>query len=120
MPSFMEKGEKQLSTDAANTSRLVTKIRWVVESANARIKQWKYLSYILPSSQIPFIGDYVRIVCSICNRYLKPLASGSVEEDQALGAKMLFLSKQVNQLKEQVEEQHLDRRTVCWREVQGW
>ena len=30
---------------------------------------------------------------------------------------MLFLSKQVNQLKEQVEEQHLDRRTVCWREV---
>lgn len=36
-------------------------IRWVVESANARIKQWKYLSYILPSSQIPFIGDYVRI-----------------------------------------------------------
>lgn len=27
MPSFMEKGEKQLSTDAANTSRLVTKVK---------------------------------------------------------------------------------------------
>uniref|UniRef100_K1QXM2 Uncharacterized protein n=1 Tax=Magallana gigas TaxID=29159 RepID=K1QXM2_MAGGI len=69
MPSFIEKGEKQLSTDAANTKNL------------------------------------------------KPLASGSVEEDQALGAKMLFLSKQVNQLKEQVEEQYLNHRTVCWREV---
>lgn len=50
-------------------------------------------------------------------RYLKPLSSGNVDEDQALGAKMLYLSKQVNQLKEQVEEQHLDRRSVCWKEV---
>lgn len=50
-------------------------------------------------------------------RYLKPLSSGNEDEDQALGAKMLYLSKQVNQLKEQVEEQHLDRRSVCWKEV---
>lgn len=50
-------------------------------------------------------------------RYLKPLSSGNEDEDQALGAKMLLLSKQVNQLKEQVEEQHLDRRSVCWKEV---
>lgn len=26
MPSFMEKGERQMSTEAANTSRLVTKV----------------------------------------------------------------------------------------------
>lgn len=50
-------------------------------------------------------------------RYLKPLSSGNEDEDQALGAKMLYLSKQVNQLKEQVEEQHLDRRSVSWKEV---
>lgn len=50
-------------------------------------------------------------------RYLKPLSSGNEDEDQALGAKMLYLSKQVNHLKEQVEEQHLDRRSVCWKEV---
>lgn len=50
-------------------------------------------------------------------RYLNPLSSGNEDEDQALGAKMLYLSKQVNQLKEQVEEQHLDRRSVCWKEV---
>lgn len=48
-------------------------------------------------------------------RYFKPLSSGN--EDEALGAKMLYSSKQVNQLKEQVEEQHLDRRSVCWKEV---
>jgi hypothetical protein len=31
---------------------------------------------------------------------------------------MIFLSKQVNQLKEHVEDNHLDRRTVCWKEVE--
>lgn len=89
MPSFLNKGDKQMSTENANTSRLVAKICWVVESANARIKQWRYLRHILPSSQIP---HFVRIVCAICNRYLKPLASGDTEEDQALGARMVFLS----------------------------
>lgn len=68
MPSFMSKGEKQMTAESANTSRLVTKIRWVVESANSRIKQWKYLQHVLPTSQIPYIGDFIRIVCAICNR----------------------------------------------------
>ncbi|XP_056011994.1 uncharacterized protein LOC125671681 [Ostrea edulis] len=117
MPTFLRKGEKQMSTENANTSRLVSKIRWVVESANARIKQWRYLGHILPSSQIPYIGDFVRIACAICNRYLKPLVCGDTEEDQALGAKMVNLSKQVNSLQHHVEENKLDRRTVCWREV---
>ena len=30
---------------------------------------------------------------------------------------MVFLSKQVNSLKQKVEEEHLDRRSVCWKEV---
>lgn len=57
MPKFMIKGQKQLSTEDANSSRLVTKVRWVVESANARIKRWKYLEKVLPTNQIPYIGD---------------------------------------------------------------
>ncbi|XP_062599343.1 uncharacterized protein LOC134260823 [Saccostrea cucullata] len=117
MPSFMVKGEKQMGTENANTSKLVTKIRWVVESANARIKQWHYLGKILPSSQIPHIGDFVRIVCAISNRYLKPLSTGDTEEDLALGSKMLYLSKQVNSLQQHVEENHLDRRTACWEDI---
>lgn len=37
-PSFLQKGQKQHTTEEANNSRLITKIRWVVESVNARIK----------------------------------------------------------------------------------
>lgn len=38
-PSFLKKRKKkQLDTEESNTSRLVTKVRWVVQSANARLK----------------------------------------------------------------------------------
>jgi hypothetical protein len=67
MPAFLDKGQKQLTTEQSNTSRLVTKIRWVVESANGRLISWKYFDKVLPNSQIPFIGDYIQIICSICN-----------------------------------------------------
>ncbi|XP_065923262.1 uncharacterized protein [Magallana gigas] len=115
MPAFMKKGEKQMSTPDANTSRLVTKIRWVVESANARIKRWKLLDCILPTSQIPFIGDYVKIVCSISNKYYPPLSSGDRDADMAVAAKMQFLAKQVNHLKEEVEARKLHSRVAMWR-----
>uniref|UniRef100_A0A8W8M2I7 DDE Tnp4 domain-containing protein n=1 Tax=Magallana gigas TaxID=29159 RepID=A0A8W8M2I7_MAGGI len=77
-----------MSTTDANTSRLVTKIRWVVESANARIKRWKFFARILPSSQVPFISDYIKIVCGISNKYFPPLTTGCTEEDVLVAAKM--------------------------------
>lgn len=69
MPSCLKHGEKQLPVEESNTTRLVTKIRWVVESVNGRIKLWKYLDRVLPNSQIPYISDYVQIVCTIMNKY---------------------------------------------------
>lgn len=89
-------------------------IRWVVEAANSRIKRWKYLAHTLPTNQVPFIGDYVRIVCAISNKYLPPLSTGNANDDEALAAKMQYLSKQVNSLKAFVEEHALDKRSSCW------
>ena len=43
MPHFLKKSDKQHSTEEASEFRLVTKVRWVVESANGRIKQWNAL-----------------------------------------------------------------------------
>jgi hypothetical protein len=34
MPSYLKKGTSQHPTDESNMSRLVTKVRWVVEGAN--------------------------------------------------------------------------------------
>jgi len=76
----------------ANSSRMVTKIRWIVESVNGRIKQWKYFQNIVPNTQIPFIRDYLRLVAALCNKYLTALNTGRSEDDQILAAKMKVIS----------------------------
>uniref|UniRef100_A0A8W8LM21 DDE Tnp4 domain-containing protein n=1 Tax=Magallana gigas TaxID=29159 RepID=A0A8W8LM21_MAGGI len=91
------------------------KIRWVVESANARIKRWKFFDRVLPSSQVPFISDFLKIVCGISNKYFPPLSTGCTEEDSLVAAKMQYLSRQINQLKEEVEERKLDTRSAIWK-----
>ncbi|CAF2052214.1 unnamed protein product [Rotaria magnacalcarata] len=40
MPTFLD-GRRQFSAEEANESRCITKIRWVVEAANRRLKQFK-------------------------------------------------------------------------------
>ncbi|CAC5402839.1 unnamed protein product [Mytilus coruscus] len=41
MPLYLKKGQKQHTTEEANTSRLVTKVRWIVESVNdGEISEW--------------------------------------------------------------------------------
>lgn len=72
----------------ANSSRLVTKIRWIVESVNGRLKQWKYLQNVVPNTQIPYIREYVCLIAALCNKYRDPLNTGNPESDQILAAKM--------------------------------
>lgn len=60
MPVYMKKGHTQHDTQENNASRLVTKIRWVVEAVNGKIKLWKYFENVVPNSQIHYLCDYVR------------------------------------------------------------
>lgn len=66
-----------------------------------------YLDKTLPNSQIPFIGDYVRIVAALCNKYRPYLCKGSAD-DQAVAAKILRLSRNANSLQTRVEKEGLD------------
>lgn len=113
MPFFLPKGQKQHTHTEANESRLVTKVRWVVESANGRIKQWKTLGHVLPNTLIPVVGDFVRIVCAICNAFRPPLASDS-PNDLIIAERMLALSKCPNKLQIQVEKEGLARKRAIW------
>lgn len=114
MPSFMKRGDKQLLTLDSNLLRVVTKVRWVVEACNGRLNQWQYLAKTLPNSQIPFIGDYVRVVAALCNKYRPPISRSS-EEDEQIAAKMLHLSQRAKQ--ERVESEGLDGRGMRWSKV---
>ena len=39
MPLFMKKDQRQYTTDEVNKTRLITKVRWVIESTNGQVKQ---------------------------------------------------------------------------------
>ncbi len=43
MPPFFD-GRRQFPAGEENQSRCITKVRWVVEAANRRIKQFKYFA----------------------------------------------------------------------------
>lgn len=73
-----------------------------MESVNGRLKTWNFLDRTIPNSQIPHIGDYVRIISAICNK-CRPNVSVAVESDLSTAAKMRFLSKEANVLQEYVE-----------------
>ena len=44
MPIYLPNGQKQHTTKDANEARLVTKVRWPVESYHARLKIWRFFS----------------------------------------------------------------------------
>ena len=112
MPAFLPKGQKQHIVEEANLSRLVTKVRWVVESVNGRAKQWKMLDKVVPNILVPNIGDFVRIVCALINTFRPPIVSSS-ESASLVAQKMLEKSKFPNQLMLYVEQKSLfNKRSV--------
>ncbi|CAF3337681.1 unnamed protein product [Rotaria socialis] len=91
-PPFLN-GRKQFTTTAANQSRFVTKVRWVVEAANGRIKQFKFLANTVANSSLPHLEQYLSIVCSIINRYRPPIKTSSIQ-DTVIADQMISLRNQ--------------------------
>ncbi len=89
LPPFLN-GRRQFTAAEANQSWYVTKVRWVVEAANARIKQFKFLSNTVQNSSLPYLEEYLSIACAIINRYRPPIKT-STPEDVEIGQKMIVL-----------------------------
>ncbi len=68
MPSFIPANRRQLPTRDANLTRLRTKIRWIVEAINGRLKQWRFLANVICNHYIPYIGDFFNIVGALINK----------------------------------------------------
>lgn len=104
MPAFLNnKTMKQRTTEETNSPRFVTKLSQVVESANSRLKRWKFLSNVVSSTQLPFIGDHVNIVASLTNAYRPPLVSDQPQEEQ-LAQQMIFMKSKPNHVIEKVSD----------------
>lgn len=89
MPPFLD-GRRQFSTEEANQSRCITKVRWVVEAVNRRIKQFKYFANTIQNSSLPHLESDLSFVCAVINRYHPPVSASKPED--------ITVSQQIRQL----------------------
>ena len=78
MPDFLTKGQKQHTVEQANRSRLITKVRWRIESYHARMKKWNLFSGRIENAFIPKVADCVRIVSAALNCYRGPIGKNTI------------------------------------------
>jgi hypothetical protein len=119
MPAFKKHRATQLETAASNHSRKITKLRWVVEAANGRLKQFKFLARVISNNQLPFVGDYCRIVAAVCNKYRRPLAQDKPHHRE-MAEKMLERESCNNDLQEKCTKGgiHASKSKQHWNQVE--
>ena len=101
MPPFLD-GRRQFSTTESNQSRCVTKVRWIVEAMNGRLKQFKFFSNTVQNPSLPHLEAYTLIACSLINRYWSPMASSTPQMERT-GQQMLALLSQKRTFEEVLE-----------------
>ncbi len=84
MPSFLDQNQRQFDVYDANRSRFVTKLRWVVESVNARLKRFKWFSQTIQNSSLPSVPDLLAIVAALTNCFHVPMVAASPDDDHVV------------------------------------
>ncbi|GFV85853.1 DDE Tnp4 domain-containing protein [Trichonephila clavipes] len=102
MFSFFD-NQAYFSAEDAKETRLVTLIHWLVEAVNAQLKSWRDLNSIIPYIQIPYTGDYIKIVCAIIHAF-HPARLNNIEDGNVIVQRMLDLVKMSYYLQRTVEE----------------
>ena len=93
MPSFLDKSRRQFDVYDANRSVFVTKLHWVVEGVNARLKRFKWFSQTIQNSSPPFVSDYMVIVGALSNCFHVPMVTTSPDDDDVIRRMSLLLTK---------------------------
>ena len=103
MPLFLKRNQSQFTTTDANQTRLITKVRWVIESTNERVKQWQFFNRTIPNSMIEKIDGYFQIVYAMINCY-HPISIQDTSHDNQIAEQMLKLVEKTNKIKGYVEK----------------
>ena len=96
MPPFLDH-RRQFTTLESNEFRCVTKVRWIVEAVNRRIKEFKYFANTVQNSSLMYLEDDLSIACALINCYHPPIAA-SKPEDVEVGREMRSLITKKNRI----------------------
>jgi hypothetical protein len=72
-------------------------VRWIVEAANRRIKQFKYFANTVQNSSLIYLESDLSIACALINRYQSSLAT-SKSEDAEISQAIMRLLHQKNKI----------------------
>lgn len=109
MPPVLRRGERQLTTEEANESRLITKTRWIVEMRNGHIKSiFKFLNRNLEIPHSVNLGHFYRIAGAIINAYHEPIQMA--DATPVLAREMVEKCGEPNIMQARVEIDNLKRR----------
>lgn len=117
MPSIDSKKSKQSTTEQANNSRLVTKVRWVVESYHARFKKFENRQ---PTFHISILNNCLRVTSAALNAFRPNIYDTKSNEShhQIIANEMLKRSKETtNLVLLRVEKGELSSRGRKWEEL---
>ncbi|CAF4044121.1 unnamed protein product [Rotaria sp. Silwood2] len=95
-PVYLEKSKNQHTTTDSNESRLITKVRWTVESYHARMKKWRILSDRIENQFLSKLGDIVRIISAGLNAFRGPIISNVDDDQSKMMAKLMKEQKSKN------------------------
>lgn len=113
MPALLAQGQRQLTTQEANDSRIVTKTRWIVESRNGHLKSiFKFFNDTISTSHVGNIGDFLRIAGAIINKYFGPIVMN--DANVQLAEEMLLKAQEPNVVQARVEVENLRNRRGEW------
>ena len=117
MPSCEAKGNSQHSVSEANSSRLVTKVRWVVEAYHGRFKKFKLFENRQCTSFLPSYRKCLRILTAALNAFRPVLYNTATNAPfhQEIADRMMDLSRATsNPLAERVSKGELSNRGRKW------
>lgn len=83
MPEFVLRSQprQQLTTEQANTSRLVTKIRYVVEAQNGHLKTvWSIFAKVWPTLCVHTLNNDLRIAAALLNKFFARIVADKGKE----------------------------------------
>jgi hypothetical protein len=98
-----DRKQKQLTTDEANQTRLVTKVKYKVEVVNGELKQNRLLDRVRPNIQAHVIMADWKISGALYNLYFKPIESDK-DDHSFIATRMKARLKVKNTLIEEADK----------------
>jgi len=109
MTALLQQGQRQLTTEEANESHLVTKSKWINEARNGHMKSiFKFFDHTVPFTHIMNLQNYYLIAGLLINKYRKRILMRGA--DAQFAQLILQRAQKINVLRARVEVDNLEKR----------